>query len=330
MSKGNPFLGFARGKVGDVVFYRLNGEQITRARNRSPKNPKSPLQQLQRICANSSSKAYSFLKDICNHSFEGLAPGTPCQSEFNRVNIELLRNKLAYEIAYPFDDVMRDSQQANYNRKGDTTPVANEWQVSSGSLRPLSVSTTSGILYRVAAPFATLPANFTYLDLVNALGVMRGDQLTFLVATYDTSTRNVYLRTNLTGFSYARIILEPADGDMTVPFLSGSADAWTVAAPNPLNEGIVQFGEHVAGGHMLNVNAINTIVKQPDEALTSLFPILGTVIVSRRAGDRWLRSSQRLTWIRSAASIPDEDAFGLAYLSYRDATGSSLYLNQAD
>ena len=28
MSKGNLFLGFGRGKVGDVVFSRLNGEQV--------------------------------------------------------------------------------------------------------------------------------------------------------------------------------------------------------------------------------------------------------------------------------------------------------------
>ena len=47
MSKGNLFLGFGRGKVGVVVFSRLNGEQVTRARNRSPRKPKYPLQLLQ-------------------------------------------------------------------------------------------------------------------------------------------------------------------------------------------------------------------------------------------------------------------------------------------
>lgn len=48
MSKGNVLLGYARGKVGDVVFSRRNGEQITSARNRNPRNPRTPRQMFQR------------------------------------------------------------------------------------------------------------------------------------------------------------------------------------------------------------------------------------------------------------------------------------------
>ena len=54
MSKGNMLLGYARGSVGDVVFSRTNGQQITKARNRNPNNPRSISQTLQRslfICA---------------------------------------------------------------------------------------------------------------------------------------------------------------------------------------------------------------------------------------------------------------------------------------
>ena len=328
MSKDNLFLGMARGSVGDVTFTHINGVQVARARNRAPKNPKSPLQVLQRVCMNSASKAYSYFKDICDHSFEGKQPGTPCQSEFIRINVEMLRNKLAYPIAFPFDEVMRESEAVNFNRKGDVLPMANNWQVSSGSLRPLNVSTASAILFRVSAPYAGLPSSFTYQDLVTALGVQRGDQLTFLVATYDTSSRNIYLRSSLTGFAYARIILEPATGEMSTPFLSGSDDNWAVNSPNPSNEGTVMFGTHAANSHFLNVNSINTIVKTGDDVQAELFPILGTVILSRQVGGRWLRSSQSLAWIRN--TTPEEDTFGLAYLSYLDSSGSSLYLNQAE
>lgn len=326
MAVDNLFLGMARGKVGDVVFSRVNGQQVARARNRSPKNPKSPLQTLQRICFNSTSKAYSFFKEICDHAFEGYQPGTPNQSEFTRINVEMLRSKLAYQIAYPFDEVMRDAEAYNFNRMGDVTPVANNWQVSAGSLRPLSISIRASSIYGLDMPFGTLSTGFTYWDLVNALGVERGDQLTFLVATENTSSTNPYLRTNLTGFSYARIILEPADGDMSVPFLSGDAAPFAVNAPNPSNQGVVRFGQ--VASKFLTVTSINTIVQTGDDVLTQLYPILGTVILSRRVGDRWLRSSQALVWTRNA--VPDEDTFDLAYLSYQDASGSSLYLNQAE
>lgn len=49
MSKGNMMLGYARGKVGSLVFARRKGEQITRAYNSNPANPKSTAQMLQRM-----------------------------------------------------------------------------------------------------------------------------------------------------------------------------------------------------------------------------------------------------------------------------------------
>lgn len=49
MAKGNMLLGYSRGSVGDVVFTRTKGQQIARARNRNPKNPKTKAQMAQRI-----------------------------------------------------------------------------------------------------------------------------------------------------------------------------------------------------------------------------------------------------------------------------------------
>ena len=49
MAKGNMLLGYSRGAVGDVVFTRSKGQQIARARNRNPKNPKTKAQMSQRI-----------------------------------------------------------------------------------------------------------------------------------------------------------------------------------------------------------------------------------------------------------------------------------------
>lgn len=48
MSKGNVYLGYGRGAIGDLVLTRLKGQQVGRARNRQPANPRTALQMRQR------------------------------------------------------------------------------------------------------------------------------------------------------------------------------------------------------------------------------------------------------------------------------------------
>lgn len=48
MAKGNALLGYSRGSVGDVTFSRVKGQQVSKARNRQPANPKTNKQMKQR------------------------------------------------------------------------------------------------------------------------------------------------------------------------------------------------------------------------------------------------------------------------------------------
>lgn len=98
MAKGNLFQGMARGKVGDVVFYRMNGVQMSRVRNRAPKNPRSNEQLYQRAVIASVMKAYSAGKEIFDHSFQGYTVGEGCMRRFNSVNSRILRNELAEDV----------------------------------------------------------------------------------------------------------------------------------------------------------------------------------------------------------------------------------------
>lgn len=91
MGKGNLLQGMGRGKLGDTVFYRQNGSQMFRVRNRIVKNPKSTGQQIQRSLMATVTKAYSQLQVICNHSFENVAYGSASQSYFVKKNLDLLR-----------------------------------------------------------------------------------------------------------------------------------------------------------------------------------------------------------------------------------------------
>lgn len=92
MAKDNLFLGFGRGKIGDVVFYRRDGQQITRARNRAPRNPNTFKQQLQRAVSANVQRIYSAGMQVFNHSFEGLKVGEGNQREFVRLNMNKLRS----------------------------------------------------------------------------------------------------------------------------------------------------------------------------------------------------------------------------------------------
>ena len=68
MSKSNMLLGLAKGKVGDLVFYRDGGEQRTRTRV-IPKNPRTFAQQAQRVKIANVSGIFRAAADILRDSF---------------------------------------------------------------------------------------------------------------------------------------------------------------------------------------------------------------------------------------------------------------------
>lgn len=88
----------ARGKVGDVVFYRMNGVQMSRVRNRAPKNPRSVEQMYQRAIIASVMKLYSAGKEIFDHAFQGYTIGEGCMRRFNSVNARILREQVVNDV----------------------------------------------------------------------------------------------------------------------------------------------------------------------------------------------------------------------------------------
>lgn len=59
MAKGNMLLGYARGSVGDVTLTRIKGQQVEKARNRNPHNPRTNKQSLQRAIFAAAVKFYT-------------------------------------------------------------------------------------------------------------------------------------------------------------------------------------------------------------------------------------------------------------------------------
>lgn len=90
MAKNNLFLGMAAGSVGDVTLYRRDGAQISRARNRSPKNPKTTSQATQRTFFAPVARFFSPLASVLETSYEGLSRSAS-YSKFLSDNIKAAR-----------------------------------------------------------------------------------------------------------------------------------------------------------------------------------------------------------------------------------------------
>lgn len=142
MSKGNMLLSQARGKVGDLVFSRLDGEQIVRSRNRHPKNPKTNAQLFQRAIMATVLRAYSAGKMIFDHAFEGKQVGAQCQRYFLSLNAKRLRAAIAADLEAGNTD---SNATAYVVAPGVSSPVYGKYQVSEGSLDPSCIDLTMGL-----------------------------------------------------------------------------------------------------------------------------------------------------------------------------------------
>lgn len=326
MAKGNHFLGQARGSVGDVTFTRVAGVQVSRARNRSPKNPRTVDQQLQRTVMKTTSSAFSFLKAIADHSFEGQFGVTANQSRFASLNVAMLRSMpLVRElIAEGNEEDFLTSAAANFASRGSYGCELNPYVVSEGSLR--SIGATFGPNGGVVAGMPLPSAGPSYADVAAALGLALGDQLTFLWLTVDDTEASSTGRCD--GFFYARVILMPSSGDASVPFYAAGGDFWLVNEPHPRNEGHVYWDSSAA----FIVSQFG-MASGPVGNGSPLTPAACAVIVSRNVGGKWLRSSESLSLRDESAFVWDHysDYLGTAISSWTGAdTRSLLYLNQAD
>lgn len=85
--------GSLSGSVGKVTFRKgVKGETIASQKAEKVHNPSTEDQAYQRMCMNTAMKAYSAMKEICNHSFEGVPYGQKTMSAFIRENLFGIQN----------------------------------------------------------------------------------------------------------------------------------------------------------------------------------------------------------------------------------------------
>lgn len=179
MAKGNLFLGMGRGSVGDVTFYRADGQQLSRARNRKPRNPKSNAQMIQRAISATIVQAYKAGSVIFDHSFEGKSVPAGSQRAFLSTNMRKLRAQVLSELETPANDASSSvvSPRAVY-------PVPNAYRISEGSLvQNLFNVSANGDDHPAAAPAIALQGE-TIAQYLTRLNIAAGD--IFTVVSFGT------------------------------------------------------------------------------------------------------------------------------------------------
>lgn len=294
MSKGNIILGDSSGKLGDIVLYRAAGSQIARLRIRHPRNPRSTRQMVQRVFQATCARGYSWLKDICDHSFEGKQGKRENFGEFIKLNRGKM-NEILNDYASGWQNL------EGYNLKGQLEMLYFPFIISNGTLPFVEVLGIGGFISLKA--WRGSGYNFTYQNLVDALRAKKGDQLTILQCSFNSKTGII------NKINKIRIILEPDNGNMDELF--ANSETKFVNKPNAKNEGNPKV---VPSGQGLSFDF-------------GIFSECGAAILSRYEDGMWKRSFASL-YIRNVPS--SLSTLGDAVKSWWLTQAKGKYLNQAE
>lgn len=166
MAKSKGFFGLRRGSTKSLTFSIYNGAQVTKDRIAYMTNPQSYDQGTQRAIFSAAAKFYARMKQVLDHSWEGIKYGTPSQSEFMRLAIKsgvgtsLEKGASAYPLNYPIS-------------RGTLPSIA--W-VGLPHIPQTSVAA------RFASALVLNDIQAEVYDLVNDNGLTNGDQISFVAA----------------------------------------------------------------------------------------------------------------------------------------------------
>lgn len=234
------------------------------------------------------------LKDICDHSFEGKQGKRENFGQFIKENRARMTEKLnGYASGWESlpGYVLRNMRQMLYSN----------FVISNGTIPKVD--------YWTYGPYITLRAyrgtnyNFTYQDLVDALGAQKGDEITILQCSVNQQTGVI------SEIKTARVILEPNNDDMSELF----ADATTqfVNKPNALNDGNPKIIPTNLGlRFQIGINSE-----------------CGAAILSRWENGMWKRSFADI-YIKNEITNPT--TLGDAVKSWWQTPAKGKYLNKAE
>ena len=338
MAKSKSFFGLRTGSTKSLTFQVYRGQQITKDRVYRVSNPRSNAQMSQRALIPIVAAARSALKDLVDHSFEGVAYGEASLKEFSKLNLRAGALSVT-----------------SYSPNGVSNPGFADLIVSNGSINvPYEVVAYNNYrLVKIAdqsyPPFefpkvdegASADAIFKYLESyarANNVAILApGTQLTFLTiyqsGSVKVNTGDVTIDAPISGFILNRIYIPNGDSDSENA--KAINDQWKIneghdagtprAVLKNSNGEIIVFTN---GGGYANPEGNIDIRYYPKGPVSSSHICGLALILSRYENGVWKRSSSRLK-IDSRPKTPYtfED-----WLSTYKTTGaaSKKYLNTGD
>lgn len=261
MAQSKGFFGIRTGSTKNFTFSELNGKQITKERVYRVKNPRTMAQMRQRMLMSTIGAAYSYLKVIADHSFEGKTVGQQCMAEFMRLNLNKFR-----------DASKNDKATYAFNSYKDKLINPMRYILSKGSLpeMPFVVNTLNQI--ELSYNVGDIK---TAKDVYDAMGIQEGDLVTFVWVVGNSSlVKNVFQYTP-SRLNIVRLYANKT-GVIATPH-----DAFTFDANHSDLD--------------INVNKSTDGVLK----LTTTEANFGAVILSRQAGGTWLRSNSSMAGNKS-------------------------------
>lgn len=272
MAQSKSFFGLRRGSTKSLTFSVYNGKQVTKDRVTDVKNPRSSRQMMQRAIMATALRAYSAMKEICDHSFEALAYGQKSMNYFVSKNSRMIR-----------------SSAPNVNissYKGIS--VSNAYIIAKGSLSPVvpSVSSQDGNKYFVMNMKTT--SGTTFGEFMASFGATAvGDMVTF-VHFVDNPGGNAsfyWLRLKLTEENKSVRITGGAPPYDVLSKISEGTDYETNIDNFSSSDFPVIF-------KTINENLVLTITA--GSLISAPVPQSLGIIVSRKTNTGWLRSSSTM------------------------------------
>ena len=260
MAKSKGFFGIRSGSTKNFTFSELHGEQITKERVSRVKNPRTISQMRQRMLMATIGAAYSYLKAIADHSFEGKTVGQQNMSEFMRVNL----NK--------FRDVSLDSNAAYaFNAYGDKLVNPMRYILAKGSLpaMPYVINASN----QIALTYDVTDAS-TAEKVYDAMGIKKGDMVTFVWVVGNASLVAGVFKYTPRQLNIVRLKADKA-GAIATPH-----DAFSFESNHADLD--------------INVNLSAGVLK-----LASTEANFGAVILSRQNAGTWLRSNATMVGNKS-------------------------------
>lgn len=227
MAKGNMILGYLRGAIGDIVFWRAKGQQMARARNRAPANPRTELQIDVRARWAMLSKFVSIMEPrFLRGAFEGKKVSESDYNVFMRENYsraQMLSKTASQNFAYPAPG------GAWIMSKGSLPVVQQYEEIDDVQLYfPFFQLCTSNSAITLPPASGQTIAWLSNVLLSVAPDVWRvGDIITFVVVSYDLSQDDgepvaVPLGTDYNSkFIYRQIVVNSSDNTLLSDALGG-------------------------------------------------------------------------------------------------------------